>query len=110
MHWAPFSSNLLEQALSSPPVSPVLSQDDEPSLPTFVTVPALCICLFVCPPQNYANLIPGATVGVLATDSRNILELIVTAYKVNKQAVVIGNAPAGLCVCVCVQAPVETVI
>ncbi|XP_028291770.1 integrin beta-6 isoform X1 [Gouania willdenowi] len=31
--------------------------------------------------ENYANLIPGATVGVLATDSRNILELIVTAYK-----------------------------
>ncbi|KAM7405943.1 hypothetical protein PAMP_000353 [Pampus punctatissimus] len=31
--------------------------------------------------KKYANLIPGATVGVLATDSRNILELIVTAYK-----------------------------
>ncbi|KAF7667920.1 hypothetical protein LDENG_00041540 [Lucifuga dentata] len=31
--------------------------------------------------ENYAKLIPGATVGVLATDSRNILELIVTAYK-----------------------------
>ncbi|KAM9861364.1 integrin beta-6 isoform 2-T2 [Aulostomus maculatus] len=31
--------------------------------------------------MNYADLIPGATVGVLATDSRNILELIVTAYK-----------------------------
>uniref|UniRef100_A0A3Q1GM94 Integrin beta n=1 Tax=Acanthochromis polyacanthus TaxID=80966 RepID=A0A3Q1GM94_9TELE len=31
--------------------------------------------------KNYANLIPGATVGVLATDSQNILELIVTAYK-----------------------------
>lgn len=31
--------------------------------------------------KNYANLIPGATVGVLAKDSRNILELIVTAYK-----------------------------
>ncbi|CAG5858092.1 unnamed protein product [Menidia menidia] len=31
--------------------------------------------------KNYANLIPGATVGILATDSRNILELIVTAYK-----------------------------
>ncbi|KAJ0001652.1 hypothetical protein NQD34_001448 [Periophthalmus magnuspinnatus] len=31
--------------------------------------------------KNYANLIPGATVGVLAEDSRNILELIVTAYK-----------------------------
>ncbi|KAM6943427.1 integrin beta-6 [Xenentodon cancila] len=31
--------------------------------------------------KNYADLIPGATVGVLATDSRNILELIVTAYK-----------------------------
>lgn len=31
--------------------------------------------------KNYANLIPGATVGVLATNSRNILELIVTAYK-----------------------------
>ncbi|KAM9410120.1 integrin beta-6 [Pholidichthys leucotaenia] len=31
--------------------------------------------------KNYANLIPGATVGVLESDSRNILELIVTAYK-----------------------------
>ncbi|XP_058486137.1 integrin beta-6 [Solea solea] len=31
--------------------------------------------------KNYANLIPGATVGALAKDSRNILELIVTAYK-----------------------------
>ncbi|CAL8350881.1 unnamed protein product [Merluccius merluccius] len=30
---------------------------------------------------NYANLIPGATVGVLASDSRNILELIVAAHK-----------------------------
>lgn len=35
--------------------------------------------------QNYANFIPGATVGVLAVDSRNILELIVTAYKVNQR-------------------------
>lgn len=32
--------------------------------------------------QNYANLIPGATVGVLENDSRNILQLILTAYKV----------------------------
>lgn len=39
--------------------------------------------LFLFSSQNYANLIPGATVGVLATDSQNILELIVTAYKVN---------------------------
>ncbi|XP_034051122.1 integrin beta-6 [Thalassophryne amazonica] len=31
--------------------------------------------------EKYANLIPGATVGVVATDSRNILELIITAYK-----------------------------
>ncbi|CAF99789.1 unnamed protein product, partial [Tetraodon nigroviridis] len=31
--------------------------------------------------KNYANFIPGATVGVLANDSINILELIVTAYK-----------------------------
>lgn len=31
--------------------------------------------------KNYANLIPGATVGVLETDSRNILKLIVAAYK-----------------------------
>uniref|UniRef100_A0A671XU10 Integrin beta n=1 Tax=Sparus aurata TaxID=8175 RepID=A0A671XU10_SPAAU len=31
--------------------------------------------------KNYANLIPGATVGDLAKDSRNVLELIVTAYK-----------------------------
>ncbi|XP_046886442.1 integrin beta-6 [Hypomesus transpacificus] len=31
--------------------------------------------------ENYANLIPGATVGILESDSGNILELIVTAYK-----------------------------
>ncbi|XP_029522422.2 integrin beta-6-like isoform X4 [Oncorhynchus nerka] len=31
--------------------------------------------------ENYASFIPGATVGVLESDSRNILELIVTAYK-----------------------------
>ncbi|TRY88129.1 hypothetical protein DNTS_031505 [Danionella cerebrum] len=31
--------------------------------------------------ENYASLIPGATVGVLASDSRNILELIMTSYK-----------------------------
>ncbi|CAB1458070.1 unnamed protein product [Pleuronectes platessa] len=31
--------------------------------------------------KNYADLIPGATVGAVASDSRNILELIVTAYK-----------------------------
>ncbi|XP_063068093.1 integrin beta-6 [Engraulis encrasicolus] len=31
--------------------------------------------------QNYADLIPGATVGKVETDSRNILELIMTAYK-----------------------------
>ncbi|XP_053722719.1 integrin beta-6 isoform X1 [Synchiropus splendidus] len=31
--------------------------------------------------ENYASLIPGATVGVVATDSQNILELIITAYK-----------------------------
>ncbi|XP_064183464.1 integrin beta-6 isoform X1 [Anguilla rostrata] len=31
--------------------------------------------------ENYANLIPGATVGVLESDSQNILELIMTAYK-----------------------------
>ncbi|KAJ8255350.1 hypothetical protein GJAV_G00203870 [Gymnothorax javanicus] len=31
--------------------------------------------------ENYANLIPGATVGVLEHDSKNILELIMTAYK-----------------------------
>ncbi|XP_037835857.1 integrin beta-6 isoform X2 [Kryptolebias marmoratus] len=31
--------------------------------------------------KNYASLIPGATVGALASDSRNVLELIVTAYK-----------------------------
>lgn len=41
----------------------------------------LCYSLFK---QNYANLIPGATVGVLEKDSRNILELILTAYKVQK--------------------------
>ncbi|KAG9266565.1 integrin beta-6 [Astyanax mexicanus] len=31
--------------------------------------------------ENYASLIPGATVGVLEKDSRNILDLIMTAYK-----------------------------
>ncbi|KAG7327717.1 hypothetical protein KOW79_009323 [Hemibagrus wyckioides] len=31
--------------------------------------------------KNYASLIPGATVGVLENDSRNILELILSAYK-----------------------------
>ncbi|XP_075994607.1 integrin beta-6 [Genypterus blacodes] len=31
--------------------------------------------------ENYASLIPGATVGVLASDSRNVLELIINAYK-----------------------------
>ncbi|XP_026874136.2 integrin beta-6 isoform X1 [Electrophorus electricus] len=31
--------------------------------------------------ENYAALIPGATVGILEKDSRNILELIMTAYK-----------------------------
>ncbi|XP_062303345.1 integrin beta-6 [Osmerus eperlanus] len=31
--------------------------------------------------ENYADLIPGATVGILESDSGNILELIVTAYK-----------------------------
>ncbi|XP_056134279.1 integrin beta-6 [Lampris incognitus] len=31
--------------------------------------------------ESYTNLIPGATVGVLAKDSRNVLELIVKAYK-----------------------------
>uniref|UniRef100_A0A8B9J7J7 Integrin beta n=1 Tax=Astyanax mexicanus TaxID=7994 RepID=A0A8B9J7J7_ASTMX len=31
--------------------------------------------------NNYASLIPGATVGVLEKDSRNILDLIMTAYK-----------------------------
>lgn len=34
--------------------------------------------------QNYASLIPGATVGVLASDSGNILELIMTSYKVKE--------------------------
>ncbi|XP_015214302.1 integrin beta-6 isoform X2 [Lepisosteus oculatus] len=31
--------------------------------------------------DNYAQMIPGAKVGVLRDDSKNILELIVTAYK-----------------------------
>lgn len=31
--------------------------------------------------ENYANLIPGAKVGRVETDSRNILELIMRAYK-----------------------------
>jgi len=42
--------------------------------------------------QNYASLIPGAMVGVLASDSRNILELIVTAYKVNATLFVTSSA------------------
>ncbi|KAG2458799.1 ITB6 protein, partial [Polypterus senegalus] len=31
--------------------------------------------------ENYAKMIPGATVGKLQSDSRNILQLIMTAYK-----------------------------
>ncbi|KAJ8003556.1 hypothetical protein DPEC_G00149580 [Dallia pectoralis] len=31
--------------------------------------------------ENYAHFIPGAKVGLLADDSRNVLELILTAYK-----------------------------
>ncbi|KAG7464109.1 hypothetical protein MATL_G00183740 [Megalops atlanticus] len=44
--------------------------------------------------ENYANLIPGATVGVLRPDSGNILELIVTAYKELRSEIdleVLGN-------------------
>uniref|UniRef100_A0A671Q662 Integrin beta n=1 Tax=Sinocyclocheilus anshuiensis TaxID=1608454 RepID=A0A671Q662_9TELE len=43
---------------------------------------------------NYASLIPGATVGVLASDSRNILELIMTSYKELRSEIdleVLGN-------------------
>jgi len=32
--------------------------------------------------QNYAKLIPGATVGQLQKDSGNILQLIIAAYQV----------------------------
>lgn len=32
--------------------------------------------------QNYAKLIPGATVGLLQKDSGNILQLIISAYEV----------------------------
>lgn len=41
-----------------------------------------CVFLLFHFKQNYANFIPGATVGVLENDSRNVLELILTAYKV----------------------------
>uniref|UniRef100_A0A8C1EKK5 Integrin beta n=1 Tax=Cyprinus carpio carpio TaxID=630221 RepID=A0A8C1EKK5_CYPCA len=44
--------------------------------------------------ENYASLIPGATVGVLASDSRNILELIMTSYKELRSEIdleVLGN-------------------
>lgn len=37
--------------------------------------------LFFCL-QNYAKLIPGATVGLLQKDSGNILQLIISAYEV----------------------------
>ncbi|XP_062868445.1 integrin beta-6 [Trichomycterus rosablanca] len=45
--------------------------------------------------KNYANLIPGATVGVLETDSRNILKLILTAYEELRSEIeleVLGNS------------------
>lgn len=35
-----------------------------------------------CCLQNYAKLIPGATVGLLQKDSGNILQLIISAYEV----------------------------
>uniref|UniRef100_A0A672L5P2 Integrin beta n=1 Tax=Sinocyclocheilus grahami TaxID=75366 RepID=A0A672L5P2_SINGR len=44
--------------------------------------------------ENYASLIPGATVGVLASDSRNILQLIMTSYKELRSEIdleVLGN-------------------
>uniref|UniRef100_A0A671PNA3 Integrin beta n=1 Tax=Sinocyclocheilus anshuiensis TaxID=1608454 RepID=A0A671PNA3_9TELE len=44
--------------------------------------------------ENYASLIPGATVGVLASDSGNILELIMTSYKELRSEIdleVLGN-------------------
>ncbi|KAK7127937.1 hypothetical protein R3I93_020498 [Phoxinus phoxinus] len=44
--------------------------------------------------ENYASLIPGATVGVLASDSRNILELIMSSYKELRSEIdleVLGN-------------------
>lgn len=44
--------------------------------------------------ENYASLIPGATVGVLESDSRNILQLIMTAYKELRSEIdleVLGN-------------------
>lgn len=59
----------------------------EPRLLSFVTLTYLFLLQ-----QNYANLIPGATVGVLASDSRNILELIMTAYKVNRRSLWSGFA------------------
>lgn len=48
--------------------------------------------------QNYASLIPGATVGVLASDSRNILELIMTSYKVNEHLLVFTSLSGRLMV------------
>ena len=54
------------------------------------------------PPQNYANLIPGATVGILESDSGNILELIVTAYKVRVMPSLDAALLLGVCVFVCV--------
>ncbi|XP_076880755.1 integrin beta-6 isoform X2 [Brachyhypopomus gauderio] len=44
--------------------------------------------------ENYAALIPGARVGVVKEDSRNILELIMTAYKELRSEIeleVLGN-------------------
>ncbi|KAK2509653.1 hypothetical protein MC885_020196 [Smutsia gigantea] len=40
----------------------------------------LLLFFFVCL-QNYAKLIPGATVGLLQKDSGNILQLIISAYE-----------------------------
>lgn len=100
IHEAAFSLNLFELAFSSSPLFCVL-------LFVLLGLWAKSACirnsdfavdLVSFSSQNYANLIPGATVGVLATDSRNILELIVTAYKVNKQSWWSGCA-GRLCVC-----------
>ena len=38
----------------------------------------VCLCH-----QNYSELIPGATVGMLSKDSRNVIQLILNAYAVS---------------------------
>ena len=112
IHGAAFSLNLFELALQlfAAPLGYCSLLSGRRAKSAHICNSGFAVDRFVCflLSQNYANLIPGATVGDLAKDSRNVLELIVTAYKVNKQSV-IGTVQVDcvclrvcLCVCVCV--------